>query len=458
MLELSNFKEFGASRKTFQGTGIVKLTNGSQTKADFAVMQRDDGQLFFKMLFTPPAWEILNESDFIEEITGTLSDDRLATLSAPIFIKNHSFPSPTEDGWSVTVAGFPSRFEIGDKEFKDSSIIIFDLVNCLFLGTEREKEYYDDGQRKSSDLSLLTLNLGERLVKLKQSYEYGQTKATLRAQKGIQVTCTAETKIGGSQEVRKIISLMDTVCSLMSVARGTLVNWISFDVFDVVNEIPIYSVYFNSVTQNFAELAPIREIPQQNTKLFLESGYMRYQQLDKDYQIKRISRAYVETRSGSFLETRTMLIGVLAEYLANVQAKLEERVSIMSEDDFEFILPIIENAIDRAIEERFSKAGKKKRSRYRNVMSAKLRDFNRRPLNWKLARLLKWLELDITDKEINDFIAIRDTLVHTGAFPKELPPSMYWIQSLHLLDRIMLRLFDYRGQYYDIENNKISEL
>lgn len=244
----------------------------------------------------------------------------------------------------------------------------------------------------------------------------------------------------------------------MSIARGTLISWTSFNIFGSDDELPLYSVYLNPITRNYVGNALIQETPQHHTKTFLEKGFMRYKELDEDFQIRRIARAYVETRNGPFLETRTMLIGILTEYLANIQARLEGRISLMQDEEFNQVLPYIEDAINRAVEEVFDRVSKKKRERSKKAMLSKIRDFNRRPLDWKLARLAKWLELELTDKEVSNFITTRDTLVHTARFPQELQPTEYWKQMLHFLDRIILRLFDYRGPYYDIEHNRMAQL
>lgn len=457
-MQIQDLEKYGSLRQTFLGNGLVKLGDGSQVKGKFAIVQRNDGRLLFKTEFTPPAWEMLNDDDFIEELTGTLSDGRPVNVNAPLVIKGVSLPTPTEDGLTVTVTGYPSRCEFGKKQFDTSAVIVFDLANCLFLGTEVEKVFDNEGQLREAKLSLMNINLGGRQVELRQIPGYEQARATLRAQKGVQITCTAKISIENPSEVDEVISTIEALCSLMSIARGTLVSWISFSIFNLDNDSPVYSVYLNPITRSYDGNSVIEETPQHYVKTFLEIGFVKYKELDEDFQIKRIARAYIETRSGPFLETRTMLIGVLTEYLANVRARLEERISLMEDEDFIQILPYIEEAINRAVEEVFREEGKKKRERYKKAMLNKTRDFNRRPLNWKLVKLAQWLKLNITDKEISDFITTRDTLVHTAKFPEALQPAEYWKQTLHLLDRIILRLFDYHGPYYDVEHNRITQL
>jgi hypothetical protein len=456
-MQIEDLEKFGFFRQTFLGDGFVKLADGSQAEGKFAIAQRDDGQLFFKIDFTPPAWKILNDDDFIQELTGTLSDGRPANLNAPLFIKEISPPTLTKDGLIVTVIGYPSKCEFGKKQFNTSAVAIFDLVNCLFLGTEAEKVIDEKGQLKEAK-PLMTINLGERQVELRQIPQYKQAESILRAQRGVQITCTAKTPIENFSKIDEVVSTIEALCYLMSIARGTLISWSSFNIFDSDDELPLYSVYLNTITRNYDGNALIRETPQHHTKTFLETGFVRYKKMDEDFQIRRITRAYVETRSGPFLETRAMLIGVLAEYLANVQARLEGRISLMRDEDFGQILPYIEDAIDTTVEKVFSAVSKKKRKKYKKVMLTKTRDFNRRPLDWKLDRLAKWLELELTDKEISNFITARDTLLHTARFPQKLQSAKYWEQMLHFLDRIMLRLFGYRGPYYDIEHNRMAQL
>ena len=113
--------------------------------------------------------------------------------------------------------GYSSHWVIGEQIFKEATSISFELVNFRFLGTENEVFVEEDTRR--STLSLMTLNLGEREIKLRWMADYEQIVAILRAQRGVQVTCTATTTLKDSAEINSVISIVDTLCDVMTVAR-----------------------------------------------------------------------------------------------------------------------------------------------------------------------------------------------------------------------------------------------
>lgn len=438
--------KFGVLRRAFQGAGLIRFQNGEEFEAQFTLAQHYDGQLLFSADLARPIWDFFGRQFEVESLTGTLSDGRPVNLLDPIFLKE---TSPSNSG--TRLVGFPSRWAIGQMDFDSPAFVTFELVNFLFLGTEVETVTRDGLER--STLSLLPLNLGGTEVEVRWSPDYKQVESTLRAQKGVQVTCIVRKTIHSAAEVGDAESAIEALCNLMSVARGTLVSWTSYDI-HASNEAPYYSFYRNSVTRRYAGIQLIQDHRIHETKSFLEEGFKLYGGLDEEYQMGRVARAYTEARAGPFLETRSMLIAVLAEYLAGVRARLENHTLFLLEEEFENGLESLKGKVRQALTATYHGISKK----YTRAMLANLRGFNRRPLSWKLNSLARWLELEFGPNEINDFVTLRNSLAHTASFPKKKPPVEYYKQMLHFLDRVILRLFDYRGSYYDIEHNRIAEL
>ncbi len=49
-------------------------------------------------------------------------------------------------------------------------------------------------------------------------------------------------------------------------------------------------------------------------------------------------------------------------------------------------------------------------------------------------------------------------LAHEGSFPSDRTPAEHYQRMQHFLDRVMLRLFDYHGPYYDFEHSEFRQI
>ena len=57
-----------------------------------------------------------------------------------------------------------------------------------------------------------------------------------------------------------------------------------------------------------------------------------------------------------------------------------------------------------------------------------------------------------TEEEL-DFIKIRDKIVHTGKFPKNKSPLEEYHNVINFIDRIILKILGYTGEYLNIKNH-----
>ena len=266
-------------------------------------------------------------------------------------------------------------------------------------------------------------------------------------------TCTASTKIEDSTEIDAVITDVETLCDVMSVARGTLVNWTSFDVKSKQSEI-LFSRYRNSITRRFAGTELISSADRQSTKSFLERSFSRCQEIAPDFQIRKIAMAFTETKAGSFIESRSLLIGVLVEYIASVRARIDNRTYFLDQEVFENrwnsfkpnVLALLKLTYPEIV------------SKHLGAIMNNIRGLNRRPFSWKINNLAKWLNIKFEQGEVENFVKVRNSLAHQGRFPESETPVIHYLRMQHFVDRVMLRLFDYQGSYYDIEHREVRKL
>lgn len=447
-MAIKDLKRFGAPRKVFRGTGSIRLSDGSESRARFTFGQFDDAQLLICVDIKRSSWDFIGVSHEVESIHGKLTDGRKVNATG-LFLKESTAISSTN---KTRLFMYSSQWIIGEADFDGQAEVIFELVNFCFQGTESEIAVINSV--KHHKLSLMTLSLGSKQVQIRQISHYDQEVAALRTQRGVRVTCTATTTLSRPSEIDNAISMIDVMCDIMSVARGTLVSWTSFDIQTVNDEKP-YSLFRNSVTRRYASTALINDNDRNHSKLFLENGFQRCSVLHKDFKIRRAARAFTETRDGSFIEARSLQIAVLVEYLTNVKARLDNRTHFLNNNKFEAGWETFKAKSEFLLREIYPDSDKKCRGQMLNSMRGLM---NRRPLSWKLSSLAKWLEIGFEPDEIEVFIQTRNELAHEGRFPESETPTKHYLRMQHFLDRLMLRLLGYRGPYYDLEHRAMRQL
>ena len=454
-----NLDKFGVLRRKFHSSGIITLKNGNKIGANVVLAQREDGHLFFHADISRSSLNFKSSYDIISDYTGTLKDGKTVSLKGPIWVTEIT----GANGIVETLVGFPTGWEIGQKEVKTTGSVRFEILNFLFDGIEA-----DTSKQYSSPfipLTLLPLRLDGKDVELKQVSEYNKIKTVLETNKDIRVTCIATLKVESKSEIDQIIETIDILCSLLSVARGTLINWSAFEI-SCSDNAPYYSVYRVPIIRRFSGDPLIYYNHTNQTKLFIEKGFTRYLELDHDFELNKVINAYVEIRNRLFLETKCMIISVLSEYLANVQARIEDRLYFLSEDIFneklnEFKLKVekaFRDTYEKALRETYEELSPDFHQRCIKSIGDKVNGFNRRPLIWKLTALVNKLKLDITKKQIRHFVDVRNRLAHDATFPGNMNPFDHYKKTCHFLDQIILGLFEYHGVYYDVDHNKITTM
>jgi hypothetical protein len=448
-MTIKSLQKFGTIRRSFKGKGKISLTNGDDLPIHFTLAQRTDGQLLLSADVNLSTWDIALNKIGVQKVTGTLIDGRPAGVSGPIFLKAAN-PIPRSDKARLII--YPSNWTLGTTNFASPASISFELVNFRFLGTQYDDSSTDDIRRAT--LSVMPLILGNRVLHLRQVSDYQSIEAELQARRGVEVTCIVTTTLNSVEELGDIVSVVEVLCDVMSVARATLVSWTSYEITSL-DGAPLFSQFRNSVTRRFTGNELIHHNDPHQTKRFLERGFIRCRELAQDFQTRRIARAYTETRDGPFIESRSLLIAVLAEYLAGVRARLDERVFFLEEELFVTGWESLKDTVRIALQTTYPQANKK----YLSVMLGSVKGLlNRRPLSWRLNHLAKWLELKFDPGEIEKFVAVRNRLAHEGAFPDGATAVEQYQRMQHVLDRILLRLFDYRGPYYDIEHSDFRDI
>lgn len=430
-----------------KGKGNLKLSDGRDLPARFTLGRRTDAKLLFSADISIPGWEFLLPSLEVASLSGTLSDGRAVSVDG--FFTTETKPGARD---RTRLLGHSSNWAIGDQAFTTQHLVSFEIVNFCFVGTEIEETHTDGILHMTR--SRMLVRFGAKDVELRQVPDYKKAEATLRAQRGVQVTCTASTYVNDASEIASVTELIDRLCDVMSVARGTLVSWSSFVIAKPNESAPVYCCFRDSVIRRYSGIELISTNDSEDTQRFLEKGFARCQELETHLAIRKVARAYCETRDGPFLQTRSLAIGVLTEYLAGIRARLKERTHFIDKREFATGWDAFRARAEDALVASFPEIPK----RYLPAMLGNFKGVNRRPLDWKLRDLASWLGLRFEQDEVKHFIAIRNSLAHEGDFPADGEPIEHYRRVQHFLDRLILRLFDYHGTYYDFEHRREAKI
>jgi hypothetical protein len=437
-------RKYGKLRKIFRGAGSVSFSDGSNVSASFWLVQLASTKLLVCADVRHPRKKFLSGHLEAVSLQGTLADGRRISATK-LHIKESEGALFTSKVRLVLLSGY---WTIGDPKIGGEASVVFELVNFRYHGTEAD----ENGAR-----SLMTLVLGGRRVQLRQIAGYGQVVAVLSALRGVQVTCTATTTITSMAEIDDVVSMMDSLCGVMSVARGTLVSWTSLEI-SVIDGVSPYSQYRSSVSRPFEGMGLIPGDDSASTKHFIEEGFRRSKELSNNFPVRAIVHDFIEaTGGGAFIENRSLRIAVLVEYLANIYARLKDNDGSLffSPEVFKAAWESFEAEVRSALGDGFTSRKRKYLNRMLRGMEGAL---NRRPLKDKIVSLANWLGIKFLPDEIDRFVAARDLLAHEGKFPDEGSPVEHYLRMQHFLDRIVLRFFGYGGPYYDFEHQEIRYL
>jgi hypothetical protein len=170
----------------------------------------------------PLQWleEMLTDSSRPLRFEGRTADDRLVRVEGPLF------PAPSEWGSEGACNAYRlsgrARVEVGTSVDASEAEWRFGIANLLFEAPE-----ITDLPDGGGDRRIMHLQLGPHAVRLERSGDYKQAKSYLRGRHRIRVT--AEACVSAAVDFGQAQELTQDLCALLSIAQGSLTNWIYCD-------------------------------------------------------------------------------------------------------------------------------------------------------------------------------------------------------------------------------------
>lgn len=464
-IELNLLSHYGGCFASYRGEGAMTYDDGQKLTCKFEAGQLNNGEVLLLCDFDSPP-------PFFNELSPVKFEGKTSEgfeLWADGGVSGTNYLPGRQAGSSQSGEAFRLR-EMFVRMAKDDRphSARFGLTNFKFIGTEAHKT-------ARSHVLALPLNLQScaSLTKIKivpvEDYEY----VILRAQTlhGIEVTCEAFGEILTGGGVERLTETVDDLCRLLSVARGTKVQWIYRDLYDE-NGVCVSRYHYSAVTKPYCALVILDPYAEgrHETKIFLEGAYAPYIQKRDSYKLNQGTiDAYLDAKADhDYLETRGAKLAVALEKLKAVFFAASGGTAkefILDEAVFEKLVAPLQKAIDGVLEG----AVPDKTTHQAIANEGKVLSLNRRSFSYALRKLCKDIDLKVSATEIEMFIQFRNKLVHTGEFycvaattneRAKCPPlptaaeEYYFL--VNFLDRIFLRLLGYSGRYVDWRKSKGS--
>jgi len=439
------FQHYGDIDIIFDGEGTLYLKNGKEYDVSFAIAKHNEKALLFNLASESidPFKALSLFGTKLNKLEGL--DKKGRKIKATGLLSKDS----TTDGDtnSITIVnGYVSECKIGELNIESGFSVHFDLTNFLFLGNETKIEQSDRGKRYSR--SILKLSFDDFYCRIEKAENYSTVAQLLKRQGGVLKTSTLIVQIDNYDDYKSSFEKVRKLCQLLSVARSTFINWGSCKVFDTEGKV-VYEFHGQAQSRNYHGNNLIKDLPNETVK-FLKKAWIEYDQYKELLDLKRVIYGYIDTFQNSYVETRCLNIAALTESICSRWAIHEKRYLFIDKTKFESQLPKLNNSIEKALRKEFSNLN----DSHKQIMLNKVTGFNRRPLDWKLKRLRKAFNCPITDEEISRFVELRDNLAHSSLFPENTDNTDAFLFMRHFLDRIILRILDYKGTYFDMEERK----
>jgi hypothetical protein len=425
--------EYGSVFASYRGHGTLRGKRGLGAPCDFLAFQLRDGNV---VVLTNTSFENtwLFDVNVAETLHGTTTDGR-SLLAQGLFDIGY-LPPTTEPG---IYAGYHCRE--------------------LTIGQSGEAERATRFSRFA--VTNVTLKTGRMAIAHPKAAghvhvppEYRERIKRLGVLRAIDVT--AELIVPGPNP-RESSEVATDVCSVLSLAYGTSVQWIARA--DHSESGTVLGYYRGShVTKSYSPKALIDPRTEGDVERFLEIALPAYVKRKSVWDLTRCLLAFLDARAEEdFLEARGLKLVIVMEMVKNSFIAAEGwNEFVRPPGDFRDLRPKLKDAIARV----FAECDWRKDERataYENLSS-----LNRVPFRNHLLALCKRVGLLLSEGDIRLFVRCRNSLVHRGRFycetvneddrrscsPHRGPIEEYfWL--LHVMDRLFLRLVDYRGPWID---------
>jgi len=160
--------------------------------------------------------------------------------------------------------------------------------------------------------------------------------------------------------------------------------------------------------------------------------------------LRNAIRLALDARSEStYLQSRTLAAVTVMELLTSKLMIKRNTTTLVSELVFDKVKKVVTRGLDEALNYL------PESNTVLQSMKEKLNELNRVTLRKQLRKLIAETGVDVDTQELDAYIKVRNSIVHTGDYAKQLertPIQQHWT-VLEFVDRVLLGLLGYQGKY-----------
>ena len=390
---------YGRFECLFHGKGKL---NG--VDCEFEIGQQSDGNIYLRC----QSQELLpNNNDNIELIGFA--------YEGPVHVNGKVIRTTVRGNYDYYYCNAGKlEMNVGELDWGSAHTAKFAITNFKLIGNEKEEFSTGGWRRTDIKLKLDDVNISFQKVEM-----YDSIIESLERNKNTEITCELAIEVD-NQAQEKIIEIVNRVCSLLTIARGTKINWISYNLFESKSRL-ICNHCEPRITVPYAGIALVKPINiPKSTISFLKQCYPTYKERNSQYHFDDIGNFLVDIHSRGFLETRCLLLFSVAEVLT--RSLFDNNEPLKRLRDF-----VDEHNVS------VEKCRQKKCGRGCGTCSPKCKECKTR------------CELNC---EIGKFIQDRNEFVHRMRFPNDNITEGYY-RNLNFLHRMILSALKYKGELYD---------
>jgi hypothetical protein len=174
-----------------------------------------------------------------------------------------------------------------------------------------EHEHYEGGGFRTA-LDTMQFQLGGRSASIMDVVNYDDVIKTLRAKRGVAITAFLQTTAVSREDLEPLRQDVTRLCALLTLATGCKVACVAEEARNAAGQI-VGGCRNSPPTRPFSTFVLIDTRNMTALARFIEQTFGSYKALETDYEMGRLIDARVDAITGGFLETRTLMAGVLAD-------------------------------------------------------------------------------------------------------------------------------------------------
>jgi len=291
----------------------------------------------------------------------------------------------------------------------------------------------------------LMIKVGGTSVKLERLSDYDAVINNLKGSRGVDVTCQATANLSALERRDHRIRIMDDLCLLLTLARGTWVTWIGYSILKKGN--PILHYHRDAVTKPFSGVPLVAKFPATDTSDYLRKTCKVFRREDKRWELQKAIEGYTDAKMETdYLESRALKVAVTMEHLKARYLTRTKKTTIIIQSRFKEKGRKLKTEVRLIMTQLFPNVG----AENLELMTNHTLGMNWYPFGRAIAEVCKEVGLNISSKERRQFKEIRDQLVHAMSFhPDHGKPSEQYFFMVTFVGKVLLAILKYDGYFYD---------